>query len=239
MNKNTNTYRLSFALALGLLIWQTSGCADSKQNPVGSGGTSVPFELPPRLIEKPTPIYPQMAIDFCIEGVVSVSVLVDTTGNVIDVKVAKKSGTFVGFEEAAKTAARQTKFRPAIKDEKPIEAWAPLEFVFELDEGCESEEECGFGPFNPPRFIEKVKPIYPRLAQEAGIEGVVVLTVLVETDGVVSFVMIEKSSGTNAGLDEAAVAAAWKSTFTPATQCGRPIRMVFTFDYRFRISGGG
>jgi TonB family protein len=239
MNYRVTTYRLSFALALGLLVWQTSGCADSKQNPVGSGGVFVPFVQPPKLIEKPTPIYPQMALDFCIEGVVSVSVLVDTTGTVIDVKVAMNSGTFVGFEAAAKVAAWQTRFRPAIQDGKPIEVWSTFDSRFELDEGCDPIECGSWAPYNPPRFIVKVKPIYPRLAQQAGIEGVVFVSVLIDTTGVVIDVKIAKSSGTNAGLEEAAVDAAWKNTFTPALQCGKPIRVWATFDFRFKIRGGG
>ncbi len=90
-----------------------------------------------------------------------------------------------------------------------------------------------------PKFIEKVKPIYPRLAQNAGIEGVVYVSVLVDKNGKVRDAKIAKSSGTNAGLEEAALKAALQCKFSPAIQNGRPIAVWATFDFRFKIRDGG
>jgi periplasmic protein TonB len=90
-----------------------------------------------------------------------------------------------------------------------------------------------------PKFIEKVKPIYPRLAQQAGIEGVVFVSVLVDKNGTVRDAKIAKSSGTNAGLEEAALEAALKCKFSPALQNGRPIAVWATFDFRFKIRDAG
>ncbi len=89
-----------------------------------------------------------------------------------------------------------------------------------------------------PNFIDRIPPVYPRLAQQAGIEGVVYVSVHIDESGDVIDAKIEKNSGTKAGLEEASLVAAGKSTFSPAIRCGKPIKSWATFPFRFRILGG-
>ena len=78
-------------------------------------------------------------------------------------------------------------------------------------------------------------PAYPDMARTAGIEGQTVVEALVGTDGTVSDARVLKSSG-NASLDQAAVEAAMRSTFTPAYQRDKPVRVWVSIPFRFTLN---
>jgi len=78
-------------------------------------------------------------------------------------------------------------------------------------------------------------PTYPDMARSAGIEGQTVVEALVGTDGTVSDARVLKSSG-NASLDQAAVEAAMRSTFTPAMQRDKPVRVWVSIPFRFTLN---
>jgi len=85
-----------------------------------------------------------------------------------------------------------------------------------------------------PEMIYEEKPIYPRLAEQAGIEGVVFIIVLVLKDGRVDSAMVEKTSGT-ASLDNAAVQAAYKNRFKPGLRDGCPVASWVTYKVDFAL----
>ncbi len=87
-----------------------------------------------------------------------------------------------------------------------------------------------------PQGLEWAIPEYPRLAKAAGLEGVVWIAAFVDERGKVQAVQIAKASGSNAGFERAAEAAAWKCTFSPAVQNGNPVAIWVTFSFRFRLS---
>ena len=68
-----------------------------------------------------------------------------------------------------------------------------------------------------PRFISYQNPVYPRLAEQAGIEGIVWVKGLVAVEGKLKDVSVYTSSGTES-LDEAAVEAAYKCKLIPGTR---------------------
>ena len=86
-------------------------------------------------------------------------------------------------------------------------------------------------------MIHYETPSYPRLAQQAGIEGLVWIKALVGSDGSVRNAVVYKSSGTSS-LDDAALEAAPKCKFKPAIQNGRPVAMWVTYKVNFELSGG-
>ncbi len=85
-----------------------------------------------------------------------------------------------------------------------------------------------------PQLIHTVKPVYPRLARQAGITGVVWVKALVDKEGNVRRAQIGKSSGT-ASLDEAAVETAYKNKFRPGIQNGRPVNCWVTYRVNFEL----
>jgi TonB family protein len=77
-------------------------------------------------------------------------------------------------------------------------------------------------------------PEYPAMAREARVSGVVMTRVLVGADGRVEEVRVDPAHSVLM-LDDAAVAAARRWTFTPATVCGRPVSVWITVPFAFRL----
>ncbi len=88
----------------------------------------------------------------------------------------------------------------------------------------------------PADMIYEHTPEYPRLAKQAGMEAIVWVKALVDKDGDVRQAMVLKSSGSKAGFDEAAVAAAYKCKFKPAIQNGRPVAVWVSFSFEFTLN---
>lgn len=84
----------------------------------------------PELIKEQVPVYPEAARKAGIKGVVWVKAFIDNIGNVTSVEVFKTSDYDV-FDNSALEAARQNKFKPAIKDNKPVATFViyRVEFV--------------------------------------------------------------------------------------------------------------
>ena len=82
---------------------------------------------------------------------------------------------------------------------------------------------------------EKVKmddPVYPDIAREAGVEGTVMLRVLVGDDGFVKDLIIIQSVPM---LDESAADAAWTAVFKPALQKDRPVAVWMVIPIEFKM----
>ena len=81
-------------------------------------------------------------------------------------------------------------------------------------------------PIDPPNFdaayLSNPKPEYPRTAKKLGLQGTVLLHVIVNTDGKVQQISILTSSGVTA-LDQAAILTVQQWSFVPAHQGDQPI----------------
>ena len=85
-----------------------------------------------------------------------------------------------------------------------------------------------------PQLVRGVKPLYPDIAREAGVEGTVKLQLLIGLDGRVLRVIVQRN-GSVPMLDEAAIAAAMASVFTPALANNRPVKVWVTQNYHFKL----
>ena len=85
-----------------------------------------------------------------------------------------------------------------------------------------------------PQMVHEVAPEYPRSIRNMGLGGKVIVQALVDIDGKVREVRVARSSGMT-GLDDAAVAAAYKCTYTPALQNGHPIPVWVSYSVVFEI----
>lgn len=83
-----------------------------------------------------------------------------------------------------------------------------------------------------PVVLKRVEPIYPELARKAGIEGMVVVKVLISTKGDVEKVQVIKS---HPMLDDAAVAAAKQFKFKPGKQRDRFVKVWMTIPFTFKL----
>lgn len=92
-----------------------------------------------------------------------------------------------------------------------------------------------FIPYDdPPQPLSNIRPVYPEIAQEAGIEGTVVVQVFIDKKGRVQDTIILKGIP-NTGLDEAAVTAIRKTRFRPAKQRERPVGVWISIPVNFRL----
>lgn len=121
-------------------------------------------------------------------------------------------------EEVEATTIEKTEFQEIIK--KPTETDIPIVPFWSV--------EVKPQPVNIP------KPNYPELAKQAGIEGDVVVKALVDVDGRIIDVEIQKSSG-NSSLDQAALEAARNAIFTPAKQRDQYVRVWVSIPFKFRL----
>jgi len=98
-----------------------------------------------------------------------------------------------------------------------------------------SEQAQEFYAFDePPVLIKFVAPKYPDLARTAGIEGTVLLRVVVGEDGKVISVSVIQSDVTPA-MEKAAIQAARKFLFKPAKQRTVPVRAAVAVPITFKL----
>jgi protein TonB len=117
--------------------------------------------------------------------------------------------------------------RPAPRDEprQPAEA-APQPVALRP-----SPRPARPAPGNPP-------PRYPSAARQAGVEGTVLVKLLVSERGEVESAEVARSSG-SAQLDAAALAALRRWRFTPALDQGRPVQWEVRVPVRFVLTASG
>lgn len=85
----------------------------------------------------------------------------------------------------------------------------------------------------PPRIIESTPAPYSEIARARGIEGKVVLMVLVRRDGSVGAASV--SQGLEASLDESALRAVRGWKLAPAMRQGRTVEVVLEVEVEFRL----
>jgi protein TonB len=97
----------------------------------------------------------------------------------------------------------------------------------------------GGGPFGPgsgiapPKLLREVKADYTDDARRAGVEGEVVLEILVRRDGSVGDVRVRR--GLDSGLDQRAIAAVRQWRFSPATRRGAPVDVLVEVGVTFKL----
>lgn len=115
------------------------------------------------------------------------------------------------------------------------------EKMFEFNQQTEElppppQEEEPIVPFyalsDKPVEIKHVVPVYPELAKKAGIEGTVVVKVLVNTKGDVEKVEVLKSHPL---LDEAAIEAAKQFKFKPGKQRDKFVKVWVSIPFNFKL----
>ncbi|RJO64446.1 MAG: energy transducer TonB [Myxococcales bacterium] len=82
-----------------------------------------------------------------------------------------------------------------------------------------------------PSFKHKVEPEYPRAAREKGVEGVVMLEILIDEQGRVRKVRV--LSAPDNAFAQAAVAAIRQSSFHPGLMGERPVAVKIQVPFRF------
>ena len=93
-----------------------------------------------------------------------------------------------------------------------------------------------FIPYDkPPRAIIQIKPIYPEIAQEAGIEGTIYIQFFIDKKGNVKEAYVLKGIP-NTGLDESALKAVKRSKWKPAQQRDKKVGVWQTIPVKFELT---
>ncbi len=100
-----------------------------------------------------------------------------------------------------------------------------------------SGPQVRFIPYDdPPVPLTPIRPKYPEIAQEAGIEGTVFIQAFIDKKGRVIETTIVKGIP-NTGLDEAAIEAIRKTRFRPAKQRERAVGVWISIPVNFKLKG--
>lgn len=89
------------------------------------------------------------------------------------------------------------------------------------------------GKIKPPRRLAYVAPTYPAIAQNAGVQGLVVLEATIDVDGRVQNVRVLRSLPL---LDQAAIRAVRLWQYTPTLLNGVPVPVVMTVSVNFQLT---
>jgi protein TonB len=88
------------------------------------------------------------------------------------------------------------------------------------------------GQIKEPTKIRNVPPVYPEVAKQARVQGVVVLEAVISPAGEVTNVKVLRGSPL---LDDAAVSAVKQWRYSPTTLNGQPVAVVMTVTVNFRM----
>ena len=105
----------------------------------------------------------------------------------------------------------------------------PVPIVGQPFPGAPNARRVG-GEIRPPARLVNVDPIYPEAARQAGVQGIVILEVLVGENGKVQDARVLRSIP---ALDAAAVAAARQWQFAPTVVNGAPVQLILTTGVSF------
>jgi TonB family protein len=107
-----------------------SGIGDSPKGPLGLSIRRGAGVTPPQLIYRVEPEFSEEARKAKYQGVVVLSIQVDTNGLVRHIGVIQSLG--LGLDEKAREAVSQWRFRPGLFDGKPVATEATVQVTFQL-----------------------------------------------------------------------------------------------------------
>lgn len=117
----------------------TGGAGNAEAGPGGTGSVAAPappseeqeVDRRPYVVYSPLPEYPSEARLNRWQGTVVVRALVEASGSVAEVRIAKSSG-FDELDQAAEAVLYQWRFNPAYRDGQPVTIWVKVPVAFKL-----------------------------------------------------------------------------------------------------------
>jgi TonB family protein len=190
----------------------------------------------PKLVKQVAPVYPKVAKQAHVEGVVILEAKADEQGNVVETRVLRSIPV---LDQAAIDAVRQWKYEPMVIDGKPHKVIFTVTVRFVLDEAEHRAVDKwaegvvkAQGDIKPPKLIKEVPAVYPEIARLAEVQGVVILSVKTDETGKVADTMVLRSIPL---LDQAAIDAVKQWIYEPFVKDGKAQPVVFTVTVRFQL----
>ncbi len=149
-------------------------------------------------------------------------------------RIVKRNETVKPVEQQEKPSETAVAEKPPSKlEEARAQATAP-EAINAGESVSSNSVSAVFGPVFDAAYLKNPKPSYPLIARRMKLEGIVILQVLVSSEGKPEIVRLGKSSG-SAVLDQAALTAVKQWSFLPARQGNNPISAWVDVPLRFRL----
>lgn len=239
---------VSLAFALLSVTW---GLAQNRDNP-GSATPTSSDSTGLQLAHATLPAYPIAAADKKLQGEVLVKFTVSETGSV-DNPTLVSGDPLLG--QAAIEAAKEWKFKPFIKNGQPARVPASISFDFvycDKTDGMTAHGSSAIAAIGTDSIqqrgvqvvwigedlarslkIKEVKPEYPFMAKNGRIQGNVILSMLIGTDGTIRQVNIVSGHPT---LAQAAVDAVKQWRYKPYLLSGNPVSVQTKTTVMFSLS---
>jgi TonB family protein len=220
----------------GGVVGGIAGAKEDKQFE-GDAVRAVGKVQPPKIVKMVNPVYPEIARQGRVEGVVILEAKTDEEGNVVEARILRSIKV---LDQAAIDAVKQWKYEPLVIDGKAHQVVFTVTVRFVLDEGIKKDVIKKFaagavraeGDIKPPKLVKETAPVYPEAARIAGVQGVVILSVKTDERGKVADTMVLRSIPL---LDQAAIDAVKQWVYEPFVQDGKPVPIVFTVTVRFQL----
>ena len=118
----------------------------------------------------------------------------------------------------------------------PINIAGPVEFIDPPPPPPDPPKNSGepMRLMRPPEAIHRIQPLYTEPARRAGVEGIVILELVIDTRGAVESVKVLR--GLPLGLTESAVRAAEQWQFEPCVFNDRPTAVRFVLTVSFNLT---
>jgi TonB family protein len=252
--------KCAFKVAVVIGVVMSGSAAWSQQTPPGmiiassNDPASPKVDKQPELVSSVDPEYSDEARKLKLSGRVVVSLTVDEKGRPRNVRAVQGPGH--GLDEKAVKAVKQYRFKPALKDGKPVPAQIMFDVSFQTYSGNESPPviwaltppsgqaapELPPGPAfatrtalinRPPELIHPVVPEYSDEARARKMNATVIVGLTVDEKGYPQDVHIIHRAGH--GLDEEAVKCVQQYRFNPALKDSQPVATSIRVEVHFKI----
>jgi TonB family protein len=133
---------------------KTKGTSAPASEQVADKDQLIDVDVPPQLLNRVVPRYPESAKAKGIEGKIYVKAFVDTDGTVMSAEVIKRDGNVPELGQSAVEAAKEMKFAPAKKEGKPVKVWVTIPFKFALQNSEGDDVLSKLKHPNDPGYVE-------------------------------------------------------------------------------------
>ena len=232
--------------------------ADAKRIPddVVPDRKFIPYDTPPKLLTPIRPKYPDLTQETHVEitfdsfysesytllGKVPEKININRK-NILNCSINSSGNVLLGGNPIkTKDISKEIRRKIAENDKLIISVLAHYIAVIDQLKMADAKRipndvfpKTKFIPYDdPPKALTPIRPKYSEIAQEAGIEGTVIVQVFVDKKGRVKETVILKGIP-NTGLDEAAIAAIRETRFEPGKQRKRPVGVWISIPVNFRL----
>jgi TonB family protein len=186
---------------------------------------------PPKPTLSPDPEYSEAARRDRFQGSLSLGVVIGVDGHPRDIWVIRPLGH--GLDEQAIRTVGAWEFSPADRNGEPFPAVVTVAISFSLSNGDEPEFAFDLPEVTAPILVHRKDAKYSKEARKNRLQGKVVLTLIVDADGMPRDIRVITPLGS--GLDENAIDAVQEWRWQPAMKDGKPISMPETLTINFQL----